>query len=166
MNLATAISMMVFLQAPADVPRDHWAFPAVDALFKEGLLKGYPPQRRQSLRLTKGLKRDDAQLKSWIKEWGLNGWVIGTSALHRQESVYQWAVDVHAMCSNMTWDFEKNVKRHRLDSEFVKALPNVVAAISMLEPELSKLGADADQMMTRLNEVYESHLRQFQRQKK
>jgi hypothetical protein len=28
--------------APADVPRDHWAFPAVDALFRAGLLRGYP----------------------------------------------------------------------------------------------------------------------------
>jgi len=28
--------------APRDVPRDHWAFPAVDTLFRDGLLKGYP----------------------------------------------------------------------------------------------------------------------------
>lgn len=28
--------------APADVPRDHWAYPAVDALFRAGILHGYP----------------------------------------------------------------------------------------------------------------------------
>jgi hypothetical protein len=28
--------------APPDVPRDHWAFPAVDELFRLGLLRGYP----------------------------------------------------------------------------------------------------------------------------
>lgn len=34
--------------APSDVPRDHWAFPAVDRMFREGLLKGYPPQAQQA----------------------------------------------------------------------------------------------------------------------
>lgn len=28
--------------APSDVPRNHWAFEAVDKLFREGLLRGYP----------------------------------------------------------------------------------------------------------------------------
>lgn len=28
--------------APSDVPRNHWAFGAVDNLFREGILKGYP----------------------------------------------------------------------------------------------------------------------------
>jgi len=28
--------------APADVPRNHWAFEAVDTLFKAGILHGYP----------------------------------------------------------------------------------------------------------------------------
>ncbi|RYG38272.1 S-layer homology domain-containing protein [bacterium] len=28
--------------APTDVPRTHWAFDAVDTLFRQGLLKGYP----------------------------------------------------------------------------------------------------------------------------
>lgn len=28
--------------APADVPRDHWAFQAVDDLFRAGILDGYP----------------------------------------------------------------------------------------------------------------------------
>lgn len=29
--------------APSDVPRSHWAFAAVDGLFKDGILVGYPP---------------------------------------------------------------------------------------------------------------------------
>ena len=28
--------------APPDVPKGHWAYAAVDALFREGILKGYP----------------------------------------------------------------------------------------------------------------------------
>lgn len=28
--------------APSDVPRNHWAFPAVDELFRAGILQGYP----------------------------------------------------------------------------------------------------------------------------
>jgi len=28
--------------APADVPKDHWAFSAVDNLYKAGILHGYP----------------------------------------------------------------------------------------------------------------------------
>jgi hypothetical protein len=30
--------------APSDVPRDHWAYSAVDTLFRLGLLSGYPAQ--------------------------------------------------------------------------------------------------------------------------
>jgi len=29
----------------ADVPRDHWAYEAVEALRKQGILRGYPPAR-------------------------------------------------------------------------------------------------------------------------
>lgn len=35
-------SAMAQTGAPSDVPRDHWAFSAVDNLFREGILKGYP----------------------------------------------------------------------------------------------------------------------------
>src|SRR5579871_4703156 len=31
-------------QAPADVPRDHWAYAAVEDLATKGLIKGYPPE--------------------------------------------------------------------------------------------------------------------------
>jgi hypothetical protein len=30
----------------ADVPRDHWAFEAVEELRKRGILRGYPPAPR------------------------------------------------------------------------------------------------------------------------
>jgi len=33
-------------QAPGDVPRDHWAYAAVEDLAAKGLIKGYPPQGR------------------------------------------------------------------------------------------------------------------------
>jgi hypothetical protein len=42
-----AISMFApLLQgAPSDVPTGHWAYRAVDELFKAGILHGYPDQR-------------------------------------------------------------------------------------------------------------------------
>ncbi|HEY0867840.1 MAG TPA: S-layer homology domain-containing protein [Fimbriimonas sp.] len=42
--LAASLACSAFAQngAPPDVPRNHWAFDAVDTLFREGLLKGYP----------------------------------------------------------------------------------------------------------------------------
>lgn len=40
--LMVGASAMAQSGAPADVPKDHWAFSAVDNLFKAGILKGYP----------------------------------------------------------------------------------------------------------------------------
>lgn len=39
--------------APSDVPKNHWAYPAVNQLFEEGLLKGYPAQGSKPLKLEK-----------------------------------------------------------------------------------------------------------------
>jgi hypothetical protein len=39
---AVAVAAQAQSGAPSDVPRNHWAFEAVDTLFREGLLKGYP----------------------------------------------------------------------------------------------------------------------------
>src|SRR5438045_2078564 len=30
-------------QTPSDVPKEHWAYPAVEDLASKGLIKGYPP---------------------------------------------------------------------------------------------------------------------------
>ncbi len=41
----TLLTVPVFAQqrgAPADVPPNHWAFKAVDDLFRAGILQGYP----------------------------------------------------------------------------------------------------------------------------
>ncbi len=41
--LALAAGSAVAQSAPpSDVPRDHWAFPAVENLYRLGILKGYP----------------------------------------------------------------------------------------------------------------------------
>src|ERR1041385_8025277 len=32
-----------FAQTPKDVPREHWAYSAVEDLASKGLIKGYPP---------------------------------------------------------------------------------------------------------------------------
>src|SRR5579871_4776469 len=31
-------------QTPSDVPKDHWAYSAVEDLASKGLIKGYPPE--------------------------------------------------------------------------------------------------------------------------
>lgn len=37
-----AFTSDVFADIPSDVPRDHWAYEAVDLLIREGIMKGYP----------------------------------------------------------------------------------------------------------------------------
>lgn len=32
----------VFAEVPSDIPKDHWAYEAVETLIREGLMKGYP----------------------------------------------------------------------------------------------------------------------------
>ena len=36
--------------APSDVPPNHWAYKAVDELYKAGILHGYPEQKFQGNR--------------------------------------------------------------------------------------------------------------------
>ena len=38
------IAVSAGAQAPADVPKDHWAYSAVEDLASKGLIKGYPPE--------------------------------------------------------------------------------------------------------------------------
>ena len=49
MNLFFSLVVGALVQAaqyaPSDVPKTHWAYPAVNEMFREGLLKGYPPER-------------------------------------------------------------------------------------------------------------------------
>ena len=33
-----------------DVPRDHWAFDAVESLRQKGIIRGYPPSQRFSVK--------------------------------------------------------------------------------------------------------------------
>ncbi|CAN5387889.1 hypothetical protein BH11ARM2_BH11ARM2_31690 [soil metagenome] len=46
---ALALGQTIF--APADVPKNHWAFSAVNEMVEEGLLKGYPSQHPSTLKL-------------------------------------------------------------------------------------------------------------------
>lgn len=40
--LLVFLSSSVFANVPSDVPKDHWAYEAVELLIREGLMKGYP----------------------------------------------------------------------------------------------------------------------------
>src|SRR5579871_3470216 len=37
-------SVRMLAQTPSDVPKDHWAYSAVEDLAGKGLIKGYPPE--------------------------------------------------------------------------------------------------------------------------
>lgn len=41
-GLVLGLGILLQSEAPSDVPRNHWAFGAVDDLFKAGILHGYP----------------------------------------------------------------------------------------------------------------------------
>ncbi len=142
--------------APADVPKDHWAFPAVDALFREGLLKGYPSGKQPVLVLDKNAKKDRKKLKAWMSDWKVRGLLVGypDDPYHiPPDNTYFWAVAVHAMWSNLTWDSDTNRRRTDPMPDSLSCFPRLAEAISMLEPELTKLGADVPQMIADLNRL-------------
>lgn len=64
----------VFAQVPSDVPRNHWAYDAVELLIKEGVMKGYPDG---TFRGNQNLTRYElvvivAKLLEMIKNLGMN----------------------------------------------------------------------------------------------
>ena len=165
LNFATVVSAILFAQAPADVPKDQWAFPAVDALFKEGLLKGYPSGKQQPLKLDKSIKQDLKQAAKVLAGWKAESLLVGYPDNHghrRPASNYELAVAVHAVWFNT----KELMKDQKSPVELRKwahgQLPTMSKIVSMFESELNKLGANPVEMIAVLNDLNDSPLRQFQ----
>lgn len=166
MNLAPVISVILFAQAPADVPKDHWAFPAVDALFKEGLLKGYPSGKLPPLKLDKSIKQDLKQSEKWLAVWAKKDIFdnsMGSCPLigGRDPSNYELAVATYATLLKVESLFTDRKTSGERRREILSEFPTMAMALSMFSAELTKLGGDANEMIGRLNELYESPNRLF-----
>jgi hypothetical protein len=145
--------------APADVPKSHWAHGAVDTLFQEGLLKGYPAQK--PFGLDNSIKQDLSKLRTWMTEWKAEGWLVGypdgLSGRPQEPSNWELAVALHAAISNLAGIRKSggNV------SDFAEATPRLSKAISMLNTELTKLGVDVQWMFSVLNDLRDGSNRPF-----
>ncbi|MBN9500583.1 MAG: S-layer homology domain-containing protein [Armatimonadetes bacterium] len=134
--------------APADVPRSHWAFSAVDEMFQEGLLVGYPTG---SLRLDRKLAFDQKFVTERLKRWRRSGLMVGfpdgLGHVHGQEdSRYMFAVATYTCYTNATG---QDVPLDGVRAE----LRDLARVISMLSPELDQLGADVPKMIRDLNQL-------------
>lgn len=159
-----ATSLWQLQSAPPDVPKDHWAFPTVDALFKEGLLKGYPSGKQPPLKLDKSIKQDLKQAAKVLAGWKAEGLLVGYPDNHghrRPASNYEIAVGVYAVWSN-TKELMKDQKSPVDLRKWAHGqLPAMSKIVSVFEPELTKLGANPIQMIAALNDLNDSPLRQF-----
>ncbi len=168
MPILSLIAVATILQtqyAPADVPKDHWAFPAVDALFREGLLKGYPAGKQPALKLDKSIKQDLKQAEVLIMAWVEKGILVGYPNHHprqwRDPSNYELAVATHAAWSHIQGLLKDGKASSEMRQEIQGQFPTMARMISMFEPELTKLGADPGQMIARVNDLYQSQYRLF-----
>ncbi|MBC8065215.1 MAG: S-layer homology domain-containing protein [Chlorobia bacterium] len=163
MSFAALITAILFAQAPVDVPKEHWAFPAVDALFREGLLKGYPSGKHPVLRLDKTAKIEVKEMVLLRDKWKragiyIDGW--GHKG-HRDPSRYELAVEVH-----VTWGTVQDVLKSPKEMAEKKQIalsemPALAYAISAYNFELTRLGADTGKMIETLNDLLDARDRLF-----
>lgn len=168
MPILSLIAVATILQtqgAPSDVPKNHWAFPAVDTLFREGLLKGYPAGKQPALKLDKTIKQDLKQAEvlvlSWMDKGILHEYLSHRPRVNWNPSNYELAVGVHAAWFNAQGLLKDSKTSKELREEVLGQLQTMVKVISMFEPELTKLGADPEQMITKVNDLYQSQYRLF-----
>jgi hypothetical protein len=155
-TLAAILAVQSGIGAPADVPKGHWAFTAVDELFKARLLDGYPAQAGD-LKLIRGLKKDSTVAERLLKRWRSNGLLVGypEGMLHGEISFYEYAVAAHAVRTNI----ETIAKEGPSSPDYIKAIdeiPSVVRMFSMLEPELTRMGATVEADIELLNKIWQT----------
>ncbi|RYG47796.1 hypothetical protein EON79_06345 [bacterium] len=142
--------------APADVPRDHWAFPAVNEMFREGLLTGYPAAPTPELKLDPKAEFEEAWLVKWRGEMRTGGWLVGDPVGlgrtgNRPSSRYEFAIMVHATFVNMHSIAAQpgcSLETRRL---FASKAKDMVKAIGMCRPELIELEVDVSKVMAQIN---------------
>lgn len=148
--------------APSDVPKNHWAYGAVNELFENGLLKGYPAEGRP-LTLAKvpvDMTKARERLTRWDKEKLLKAYETSpplTGSLRRPASNWEVAVGVHAAWANFAQGENLPVS-----DMLKKELPELADTISMFQYELTKLGADPKQMIDDLEKLRQQQEGRFQ----
>jgi|GEM_PF-4814524 len=149
--LLCSASMLGAQFAPKDVPKDHWAYSAVNELFQNGLLDGYPGD--QSLKIDPKLARDFGVLRRDKDRWKTLGLLVGyPEGLTKgaPEPRWEFAVMVHATWANL----REQAKEGPLPESSLMEIPKIADAISMLAPELERLGADTHEMIAGLNRIW------------
>ena len=166
-SLLFALSSTQF--APPDVPKDHWAYPAVNELFGAGLLDGYP--KVMALGLDPTIAFDQKTLDDDMDRWKQQGLLVGYPdglgrGIPQQRSRYEFAVAVHAVCATIEDLGQKSHGSAESRSQFsmmvVPEIPSLVKAMSMVAPELKKLGADTHSMVMTLNRFWPKSTVAFQ----
>lgn len=155
MAYTALISALLFSQAqfaPSDVPKDHWAFPAVNALFEEGLLRGYPAAGKP-LGLAAGVPMDLKEARSRLDRWVAEKLLVGYPSRHvpssnREASRYELAVAVHALCSQLKAGIT-DVPWPVIEKE----LPHVAHIVSMFQKELVELGQNPVALVAELEQI-------------
>ncbi len=139
------------LGAPKDVPRSHWAYEAVDELFKAGILHGYPPGA-PPLTLRANLPRNMHFIAQTMNAAMRLGHIIIRSDddyLPGKEGAYERAVQAYAVTKKIASLFSASGGVN--DEEAVlQLMPALVDVISMLATELKALGVNPDAMVHEL----------------
>ncbi|RYG47031.1 hypothetical protein EON79_08505 [bacterium] len=142
--------------APPDVPRTHWAFKAVDGLFQEGLLKGYPSPTPPDLKMPADSEFDRTWLEARMLAWRTQGILVETSGSNcgpsRDEiSRYELAVMLFSTCVNMNHILANRESQERTLRHINAAASDVVRGMAMLKTELTDLNVDLDEMLAEFN---------------
>ncbi|RYG35721.1 hypothetical protein EON81_11885 [bacterium] len=147
--------------APPDVPRNHWAFHAVDDLFKAGLLKGYPGKATPDLEYPK-VEFDRSWLEKTLKSWKENGLMVGYPEGHRRYpskeiSRYELAVMTHATYVNVN----NHLAQWGSTGLPANTATEVVRALAMVRKELVELNVGMEESLAELNRNLKFSQRRF-----
>ncbi|RYG29252.1 hypothetical protein EON81_27035 [bacterium] len=149
--LFAAMALTQTVYAPADVPKNHWAFPAVNAMFKDGVLRGYPIPAKP-MKLDSSAKFD----ADWAMTWANGMMKTGVLAFDprgfghaRKISNYEFAVAVFAVSDGL--------RQRSVDPALLRKdrglLPATVEAISRARLELVELELNPAAMVKSINEM-------------
>jgi hypothetical protein len=146
-NVVALLAMQAGIGAPPDVPKGHWAYGAVDDLFKQGILHGYPSTKKP-LAYDRSVKRDTVFIDRRLKDWKGRGLLVGypDGRGNRTLGDYERAVAAHAVYSNICEGPSYVSAAYNVDE-----LEDLVKVFSMLMPELRLMGADVDECLRRMN---------------
>ena len=141
--------------APIDVSKNHWAFPEVDRLFKEGLLKGYPSGESSSVKLDKTVTLNEKQTFALLKHWKEIGLQTRDTASRSEIGVVLYIVWYNLRARYDRCETEKQRQAVR------KEIPDLARAISAYNEALTQRGNDPQEMINSLNDILDRANRPF-----